>query len=115
MFRGWHCFYPHKSEQLFQIFLEPKYGYPHNAQDILLFRLMLYATILGLGAMYAIILFIDLFFLRQKYAVNLLEICLFETGEESFSGDCIYGCCFVCSGISRLCRCMSLLIMMIFS
>ena len=71
--------------------------------------------VLFFGATYAITLFIDSFFLCQTYALTLLKLCLFETGKESFSGDCIVDCRFVCNIIHRLCSCMSFLILVILS
>ena len=50
-----------------------------TTQDFLLFRLMLCAIVFFFGAMYAITLFIDSFFVCQTYAVIILELCMFET------------------------------------
>ena len=51
-----------------------------------------------------------IFFVCQKYALTLLELCLFETGKESSWGNCTADCRFVFSGIHRLCRlCLSFL------
>ena len=65
-----------------------------TTHEILLLRLMLCAIVLFFGAMYAITLFIDSFFLCQTYAVTLLEIFLFETGKESSWGHCTADCHF---------------------
>ena len=52
-------------------------------------------------------------FVCQTYVVILLELSLFETVKESFSGDCTVGCCCFCSIIHPLYCCMSLLLLMI--
>ena len=39
------------------------------------------------------------FIVFQTYAVIVLELYLFETEKQSFSGDCTADCHFVCSGI----------------
>ena len=52
--------------------------------EILLFRIMLCNIVLFFGATYAITFFIDSFFLCQTYAVTLLELRLFETGNNIF-------------------------------
>ena len=49
------------------------------------------------GATYAITLFVESFFVCQTYEVTLLELFLFETLKESFSGYCTADCIFVCS------------------
>ena len=80
-----------KANTCFLYVLNPKMWIP-TTQEILLFRIVMFAIILFFGATYAITLFIDYFLVCQTYAVTLLELCLFETGKDSSWGDCTANC-----------------------
>ena len=93
----------------FQNLLNPNMDIP-TTQKILLLRLVVYAIVL-----YVVALFIHLFFLCQTCAVILLLLRMFETVKEYFSGDCTSGCRFVFSRIHRLCHCIYFLSLVLFS
>ena len=76
---------------------------------------MVCAIVLFFGATYVIVFFIDYFFVCQTHAVTLLELRPFETVTEPFSGDYTAGYNCFCREIHPLCRCMSFLLIMLFS
>ena len=73
-----------------------------TTQEILLFKLMLWAIVFFLAQRMLSHFSLICPFVCQKYAVILLELSMFETVKEYFSGNCTADCCFVCSIICRL-------------
>ena len=66
-----------KLKTLCQYFFNPKMDIP-TTQEIIFFRFMICTIVLFFGVMYDIVLFIDLFFVCQTYAVIISKIYLFE-------------------------------------
>ena len=102
-----------KLDTHFQYVLNPNMDI-HNTQNILLFRLMICATVFFWTHFMLSHFSIIRFLVCQIYAVIILELSLFET-EKQFPGNFTAKCSFVCSRIHPICHCMYYLLLMLLS